>query len=321
VDIKIDNNDDTANCIYNNNVLSCIVNSNTQRINNEIKLKNNRGREYLIWSNLSDLLDIYMSYDIKFIKAYGGFHENTWRFNIYHEPYNQIRTFNNINVLLDILVNDRKSTALCQIINSKFLNCVSRHDNQNKNDKIQIEGNTSPDLGTVYFSQNLNNDQKTFEPVPLEIKCDSVQGHRNKNNNKLDFSITGNLANDINYEIGDETITEIEVKIIKSNGEEIESNTICLTNNIQTKKNSYVYLSCYVEENVMENDQTLINVDENGNSHYVKFLPAESISINISDVNDNGGNKGGSKDGSGNIGKILNISIYSNILALILLLI
>ena len=318
VDIKIDNNDDTANCIYNNNILSCTVNSNSQRINNEIKLRNNRGREYLIWSNLPDLLDIYMSYDIKFIKAYGGFHENKWRFNIYHEPYNQIRTFNNINVLLDILVNNEKSTALCQIINSKFLNCVSRHDNQNENNKIQIAGNTSPDLGTVYFSQNLNNDQKTFEPVPLEIKCDSVQGYRNKNNNKLDFSITGNLANDINYEIGDETITEIEVKIIKSNGEEIESNTICLTNNIQTQKNSYVYLSCYVEKNVMENDQALINVDENGNSHYVKFLPAESISISISDVNNN---NGGSKDGSRNIGKTLNISIYSNILALLLLLI
>ena len=337
VDIKIDNNDDTANCIYNNYVLSCIVNYNSQRINNEIKLRNNRGREYLIWSNLPDLLDIYMSYDITFIKAYGGFHENKWRFNIYHEPYNQIRTFNNINVLLDIKVNDEGSTALCQIINSKFLNCVSRHDNQNENDEIQIAGNTSPDLGTVYFSQNLNNQQKTFEPVPLEIKYESVQGYRDKNNNKLEFSITGNLANDISYEIGDETITEIEIKIIKSNAEEIESNTICLTNNIQTQKNSYVYLSCYVEENVMENDQVLINVDENGDSHYVKFLPAESISISISDVNNNnnnnnggnkggnsGGNKGGSKDGSDNqtnIGKTLNISIYSNILALILLLI
>ena len=82
----------------------------------------------------------------------------------------------------------------------------------------------------------------------------------------------------------------------------------------------------------MENDQVLINVDENGDSNFVKFLPAESISINISDINynnnnnnnnNNGENKGGNKDGNNNnsnIGKTISISMYSNILVMILLL-
>ena len=318
VDIKINNNDGTANCIYNSNILSCLVNYNSQNIQNEIKLRINPERVYLKWSNLPNLLDIYMSYDIQFNNVYGGFHENKWKFIIHFQQLNQALTINNKNVLLDIIVNGQDSTALCQIVNSLFLNCVSNHSHQNKGDQITIAGNTSPNLGTVYFNPSLNNEQKSFGPVNLEIKYESVQGYRDTQNNKLSFSITGNLANDITYEIGDQTITKIKIKITKSNEDEIEADAICLTNNIKKVKNSYIYLSCNVEESIMEKDSVMIN--ENGYSNNVKFLPPESISIDISSVN-SGNKNDGNKNKNSNKGQRLKISIYSSVITLVLFLI
>ena len=312
VDVKIDNNYSTANCLYNTDVLSCVVNYNTQNIRNEIKLRNNRGREYLIWSNLPNELDMYMAYDIEFINVYGGFHENKWKFNIYHEPINKLRSFDNVKVLIDIKVNNQQSNALCQILNTIFMNCVSNHSNQNKDDILKILGNSSPNLGTVSFVPNLN-EEKDIEPISLYIDYESYQSSKNKNNN-LEFSITGHLAEGISYEIGDETITEMDIIIIKDNGREKETDAVCLTNNIKTLKTSYVYLSCIVKETISATDKVSININDDGYSGFVKFSSNENIEL---DVSKTGGNtKGNGNNPNNGSGQTYNILSYLNIMLL-----
>ena len=61
-----------------------------QTLYNDIQLINDKKNENLKWINLPDVLDLYMSYQIKLINIYGGFYNNKWRFNILHEPKNQI---------------------------------------------------------------------------------------------------------------------------------------------------------------------------------------------------------------------------------------
>ena len=44
-------------------------------------MKNKQNTD-LFWINLPDVVDMYMNYKIKYINAYGGFHDNLWKFNI-----------------------------------------------------------------------------------------------------------------------------------------------------------------------------------------------------------------------------------------------
>ena len=278
IDINIDENDSTANCKINFKILACSVNYNKQNINNNIQLKNNRKNKDITWINLDDILDIYMSYEIKFINAYGGFHNNKWRFNIYHKPTNQKVKIYDKNVLLDILVNNKESTALCEITYSSFLKCVSNHINQNKNDIIKIAGDVNPNLGTVFFSEGLREEEKAIKPLNLDINYDFAYGYMD--NNMYKFDIRGSLANKINYEVEEETITEIEV-LINNNSKEDKKDSICLTNNLKEKKGSYVYLTCEIEEKFSQTKKLAINVDNTGTSKYVKFNQKENIPINM----------------------------------------
>ena len=68
-----------------------------------------------------------MNYKIRYINSFGGFHDNIWKFNIYHEAIDKTRKLYDINVLLDILVDNVESTALCEISFVSFLKCVSQH--------------------------------------------------------------------------------------------------------------------------------------------------------------------------------------------------
>ena len=52
---------------------------------NRIKLLNNVQNNYLKWTNLPEIVDMYMIYEISFINVYGGIYENKWKFNIHYE--------------------------------------------------------------------------------------------------------------------------------------------------------------------------------------------------------------------------------------------
>ena len=210
INTKIDDEHDAiAVCIIEDYILSCELMYSGQSLYNDIQIINNKKNENLKWINLPDVLDLYMSYEIKLINIYGGFYNNKWRFNILHEPKNQIQKIYDKYVLLDILVNNLPSTALCEITDNNYLKCVSNHKNQNKNDYIIIEGNINPNLGTVYLDRNLDYNEKKINPVYLSINYESSIGYKNKN--KFEFAIYGYLKEEILYEIGDETITKLEI--------------------------------------------------------------------------------------------------------------
>ena len=119
----------------------------------------------------------------------------------------------------------------------------------------------------------------------MDINYDNAYGYMD--NNMYKFDIRGSLANKMNYEVEEETITEIEV-LIKNNSKEVKKDSICLTNNLKEKKGSYVYLTCEIEEKVSENKKVEINVDNTGTSKYVKFNQRGNIPINMNgDENEN----------------------------------
>jgi hypothetical protein len=64
-------------------------------------------------------------------------------------------------------------------------------------------------LGTVYLDRNLDYNEKKINPVYLSINYESSIGYKNKN--KFEFAIYGYLKEEILYEIGDETITKLEI--------------------------------------------------------------------------------------------------------------
>ena len=275
MDIIVDNLINYADCTLNNNILFCQVKKDDQTIKNNIKLINNSENTFLKWTNLPEIVDMYMTYEINFINVYGGFHQDKWKFNIYHESLNQQTKIYDNYVLLDILVNNFESTALCKITYNSFLKCVSNHENQQKNDIIKIAGNITPNLGTVYFNKKLENYQKNINFLILRIEYESVENEIK--DNKFEFTIKGKLNEELDNEIEKDTITQIEVISYYAKTE-----VVCLTNNIKKEILYIVYLYCSTEtENIPDIDNVSINIGENGFSKYVNFNLNQNIVIRV----------------------------------------
>ena len=276
IDVIVDGLNNFANCILTNNILSCQLTQDSQTFKNIIQLHNNNQNTYLKWKNLPEIVDMYMTYKIQLINVYGGFHENKWKFNIYHKAIGQkVKIYDNY-VLLDILVNNLESTALCKITSHSFLKCVSNHKNQKINDVVKISGNETPNLGTVYYKDSLNDDEKNINPVSLPVKYNSVSD--DIANYEFQFVIKGSLSKSIGDEVEEETYTEIEVVAV-TNETETKLDAICLTNYILPDAYSTVYLYCATELDVAFNDSLVVNVDSKGYSKYIKFSPIKNITI------------------------------------------
>ena len=312
IDIIIDGLINYADCTLNSNILLCQVKRKEQTMTNNIKLINNVQNTYLKWTNLPEIIDMYMTYEISFINVYGGFHDNKWKFNILFEPINQQTKIYDNYVLLDILVNSVESMALCQITYYSFLKCVSNHENQQKNDVIKIAGNKTPNLGTVYFDQNLDDAQKNINFLTLKIKYESAESEIN--DNKFDFVIKGRLNDeDLEYEIESDTVTQIE---IISNNEKTE--VTCLTNDIKPEIVYIVYLICSTEiENIPDLENVSINIGQNGFSKYVHFNSDQNILIK--NIEEDEGTDGNEKPNEGDNSIYLNMSFEILLFLLILI--
>jgi hypothetical protein len=282
IDVIVDGLNNYAYCILNTNILSCQLNQDSQTFENRIQLHNNKQNSNLKWKNLPDIVDMYMTYKIQLINAYGGFHENKWKFNIYHEAIGQKEIIYDNYVLLDILVNNSPSTALCKITSHSFLKCASNHENQKKDDVVKISGNKTPNLGTVYYEEALNDEEKNINPVSLPVKYSSASYE--VVGNEFQFVIKGSLSKSIDDEVEEETYTEIEVVSVKDENEK-KIDVVCLTNYILPDAYSTVYLYCATQEDVSDSDSLAVNVDNKGFSKYIKFSPIKNIKI-ISDILD-----------------------------------
>ena len=254
INILIDDDEATSNCIYNNDILSCDINNQNQDRFNIIKLINDYNTE-TVWINLPDELIIYNENEIRLINIYGGFYNKKWNFNIYYTSLNKNSNFYNLYYILDILVNNNiESTAICQSMFSSFLKCVANYENQNINDKILIDVNKEPKLGTITF-QKLQVDQE----------------------DKVEIIIEGTLQRNLEYDIEEDTVTMIELVQYK-NGNKNYMDVTCMTNNIKKNKGSYVYMICETDLNDNK-DKIEINIGDNKYSKYVQFSQSTNIEI------------------------------------------
>ena len=278
VDVKLNDINRKANCVMNiisdENILNCEIIYDKQFINDKIKLIKNEKNKRIVWTDLPEEINLYIEYKIKFNNIFGGFYNGQWTFNIYHEINEETQEqIYGANVLLDILVNNVETTALCKVTERSFLKCFYDKDNQNKNDVIKIIGNTEPNLGSVYFLEKLSDEQKIIKPVTLYINYENCE----INKNILNLKIRGKLSKEIDYPIEEETITGIEIIKIKNEKEE-KSEVSCLTNYISKEINSDVILNCPFQ--VIDGEKLEINIDNNGLSKYVHFNVINNIEIN-----------------------------------------
>ena len=267
-----------AYCIMEeNNLLSCESLYYYQSYSDFLKLRYDENSETVEWKNLKNEENIYINYNIEFINVYGGYESGKWKFNLKYE-FIEDKTLMNYNdryALLDILVNGKESTAKCYISLAifNFLKCECIHENQNVNDVIKLVGNKNPNLGTIYFSYSLNDNQKIIKPFSLSIKDFSIYSHRSSFLDILDITIHGYLSKELNSAMNENSITEFEVLITKLNKKVIKSRVVCYTFSefLFPERNTNVRLYCHVDEEVLENEVVTINKDSNGYSKYIQF--------------------------------------------------
>ena len=278
INILIDDEEDTSNCIYNNNILTCEINSATQDQFNIIKIINVYNNNDIVWINLPEELTIYNENELRLIDIHGGFYNKKWNFNIYYVPVNKNKNSYNNFYLLDILVNNNiESTAICESTYSSFLKCVADYENQKVNDKILIDVNKEPKYGTIAFQKLQVEPQKIINYVTFSLNYESNSGYINQND-KLEIIIEGTLLKNMEYDIEEDTVTMIELVKYGNNKNKNYYDISCVTNNIKKNKGSYIYMICETELSI-DNDIIEINIDENKYSKYVQFSQLTNIEI------------------------------------------
>ena len=276
IDVKRNGSKKKAECNLNSKILTCTIDKSNNF--DRLILINNDDNQDLVWSNLDEDIELYVSYIIKFVNCYGGFHENKWKFNLKYDTSSY--TINAIDnyALLDILVDNSATTAKCKIT-QKFLLCESQHDAQDKDDIIKLYG--SINLGTVSFSSTLSDSKKDIKPISLTLENPQIANF-DSSNNPIKFKINGNLKDYEDSEIAENTISEVELELTKKDGTKTPLDTICFTNSINDGESAIV-LSCEASGTVNENEDKLyIKVDSDGKSNYITF---SSIKENIKIIN------------------------------------
>ena len=272
IDVKLNGIKKVAQCTLNTLILTCTIDK--VQSSDRIILINDDSNQDLLWTNFDEEKELYVLYEITFVNIYGGFHNNKWEFNLkYDTTANTISAIDNY-ALLDILVDSAPSIAKCKI-KEKFLLCESQHDAQDNEDIVKIYG--SVNLGTVSFSAALVETQKSINPISLILEETSISNF-DYSNNMIKFKINGNLKNDVGMEseIAENTISKVDIIVIKKDETKNDLEAICLTNTIN---NSPVELNCEASGTMNKNEDNVeIKVDSDGKSSYVTF---SSVTENI----------------------------------------
>ena len=281
IDILINGNSGTAECKLNGNVLNCEVQGNGQEATNILKIVNNKSNTNFKWYDIPDEVDLYIDYKINLKNVYGGNYKEKWGFYLLYEPTETIN-FNGQNVLLDVIINNLQSTALCQINDTNYLIC-SPYYNNNNNQISSIKLSGTKDKGTVEFSNTLTEEQKELKPVSFELNYESKE--YKFVNNKLEFTLKGKLGGNIEYKLLENSYTELKITEHISDDSEEQKDVHCITNEINKELNSEVIINC--ETDINNKKSTIkLHINENDYSGYVKIITTLS-EIEISNVNDN----------------------------------
>ena len=278
LDILIDDENDIAECVYTDNILNCEINSANQDKYNVIKIKKEQTHDTnkIKWNNLDKIENLYLDYEIKFLNVIGGFYEGKWKFNIYYQNLDASKKRYNNNVLLDILFNEKQSTAICEITFSNYLKCTLNEEIQTESDKIKLNINESPVSGSVKFNTATTSSEIQIKPVNISINYVSNIGYVNENDN-VEFIIEGTLKKALTYDLEEDTVTMVE--ILKYQRYPPDDHKVsCLTNNVKKSIGSYIYMTCTTQQKY-DNKKFAIKVNSSGNSNYVKLNKYSNIEI------------------------------------------
>ena len=300
IDIKDDSTSSTANCVFNENILSCEANATDQKKESNIYLTNKRDNNNLLWHDFpeEDVL-LYLEYKIKYKTANGVYKNGFWTFNVWYEPIEADNNHNDLYSSIDITVNGNPKIASCKIQESSYLICTPIYPGHAKEDVIKIIGNKAPNSGSTIFDPLLS-EEIEIKPLSIELDYESLQ--KGYNNGLLYFNLIGKLANDITSEIEADSYTEVEV--IKKGETDTKNDVTCFTNKIGKTKGSSVNITCESFE-FKEDDEIALYRDDKGYSGYVKINYEGTIDIkpgtdddttDKKDDGDNGGNGNGGND-------------------------
>ena len=149
----------TALCLMGeNNILSCESYTNSYYYSDEsVYLTSYQNNKYVQWTNSFSDTPIYVNLSIRVISVSGIFANNVWKFVIKYENIgeNEKNYYYDNHALLDILVNNEQSTALCTISYNNYLKCESNHYYQSINDIIKLPEENEPISGTIYLTEEL----------------------------------------------------------------------------------------------------------------------------------------------------------------------
>ena len=277
LDIIIDDEKDIANCIYNNNLLTCEVNYEKQDAFNKIQIPNDQTKnDTIVWYNLPKIINLYLHYETDILSFNGGFYGGKWKFNIRHNNTNIVKKIYGNYALLDILVNNKASTAICEITYSSYFKCISNHENQKESDIIKIGVKKEPTLGTVILDNIFPDSNNKINPATFSMLYESNYGYKNEND-KLEIIIEGKLQSNMQYDLEEDTVTKIEL-LKYQNDKKYKYIVSCLTNNIKKDQGSYIYLICPTTL-VIDGNKIEIKINSTQYSNYVQFSTSNNIEI------------------------------------------
>ena len=166
----------TTYCTMNtSNVLICKFSGRSYTIGRDFKnlrIIKDLNNKYVEWSNIdiNDEILIYRNINITQLEfVYGHFINNIWKFYVSYDKF----IYGGTNCLIDIYVNNKPTTALC-FLEIYYLNCECTYINQMKSDIIKLRGDKNANLGTVYFAQELTEEEKIIKPANLNINYTSM---------------------------------------------------------------------------------------------------------------------------------------------------
>lgn len=285
IDLKSDGGYGQAICtMENNNILLCEYfkgdygYEDSMSFDN-LSLVNDLENKYINWINLIDKEEkyIFQTLYINYTEVDGIFINNTWKFKIWYNSTVNFRSYEFVDTLIDIYINNRSATAFCKP-SFYYLECECKHSNQRRNDIIKLRGEKNPYLGTIHFVKELSEDQKLIKPNNYSIYNVSMVYSKLYPNNTLYFLLSYKRQRGLKYYY---TLSEVEIIVYRENGENIISKAIC--------ENGYFQLTCYSEQAIKRCEETKLYVNSSGYSGFIEIITENRTNIFI-DTSNNYGN-------------------------------
>ena len=250
VDFAVDTNNYNKECTFKNHVLECNGKASYNPGSGTlIAFQSVKVAGSVTWTNLKEkYIYIPLSITLTYTGIIGGMFTNQWSF-IFKATYsNSEYCPSNSRVLIDILHNNKETTALCRKVKDNYFYCVSNYETQSSTDVIKII--STKKYGSVTWSSSFD-DVSIVEGTFMQSETEmSFVDANNLNfaNGRWGFNIIARSTNP------DRTKKyKVDIIVTTSSGTTKRSTANCLiyilTNNPETM------LSCvYADSNQNKDD-------------------------------------------------------------------